>query len=181
MYLGRHSQCSAALADLQSGKYSDVSFPLGELSTKTIEPLLPGFLDQIFPSPRLAVCHDYRTPPVRVLNKRFPSPRSRAHSSGAAMCPVSMVNHGEVVLEFCIWRGCVQAGKTYALSSLFTQGATWRLQLKAIYISTKSCTAIIKLIKTNLKCSWKCIRHPDPNQKPILPMYVDLLYLAIIN
>ena len=42
-----------------------------------------------------------------------------------------MVYHGEVVLESCLWRGYVPAGKTYTLCYLFAPRAIWRLQLKA--------------------------------------------------
>ena len=42
-----------------------------------------------------------------------------------------MVYHEEVVLESCLWRGYVPAGKAYALCSLFAPRAIWRLQLKA--------------------------------------------------
>ena len=41
-------------------------------------------------------------------------------SPGTARCPVSMVNHGEVVLEYFLRRGYIPAGETCALGSLFT-------------------------------------------------------------
>ena len=62
----------------------------------TIEPNLPRFLNQICPYLRTLV-----------------------QSPGAASYAVSMVNQGEVVLEYCLCRGYIPAGETYALSTLF--------------------------------------------------------------
>ena len=46
-----------------------------------------------------------------------PAPTSLALSPGAARCSAYAVYDEKVVLEYCLWRGCVPVGETYALGS----------------------------------------------------------------
>ena len=57
--------------------------------------------------------HAHQMGPAHSLVRLESAQRSLAHFPGAARCPVYIMYHKEVAMEFCLWRGyTLPAGET---------------------------------------------------------------------